>query len=108
MAYESKISFESFSYAIELPYLVTILIKIWSYLLNIIPPFKSTFLLFQNLEIVAKNDTVKQNSSLDCGVDMMSFPMSQEAEDYMSTWGTCSFWMEGVLLTSVGKRIETL
>ena len=25
----------------------------------------------------------------------------------MSTWGTCSFWMEGVLLTSVGKRIET-
>ena len=106
MACESKISFESFSYAIELPYLVTILIKIWSYLLNIIPPFKSTFLLFQDLEIVAKNDTVKQNSSLDCGVDMLSD--SQEAVDYMSTWGTCSFWMEGVLLTSVGKRIETL
>ena len=33
---------------------------------------------------------------------------SQEAADYMSTWGTCSFWMEGVLLTSIGKRIETL
>ena len=106
MAYESKISFESFSYAIELPYLVTILVKIWSYLLNIISSFKSTFLLFQDLEIVAKNDTVRQNSSLDCGVDMMSD--SQEAEDYMSTWGTCSFWMEGVLLTSIGKRIETL
>ena len=91
---------------IELPYSVTILIEIWSYLLNIIPPFKSTFLLFQDLEIVAKNDTVRQNSSLDCGVDMMS--ESQEAADYMSTWGTCSFWMEGVLLTSIGKRIETL
>ena len=106
MAYESKISFESFSYAIELPYLDTILIKMWSYLLNIIPPFKSTFLLFQDLEIVAKNDTVRQNSSLDCGVDMMSG--SQEAADYMSTWGTCSFWMEGVLLTSIGKRIGTI
>ena len=27
---------------------------------------------------------------------------SQEAEDYMSTWGICSFWMEGVLLTTIG------
>jgi len=60
----------------------------------------STLKNHTDLEIVAKNDTVRQNSSLDCGVDMMSD--SQEAEDYMSTWGTCSFWMEGVLLTSIG------
>ena len=60
------------------------------------------FLFFFVIQLAGAMEeiSISKNSSLDCGVDVMSD--SQEAEDYMSTWGICSFWMEGVLLTTIG------
>ena len=33
--------------------------------------------------------------------------MSEEAGNYLYTIGTCSFWMEGVLLTATGMNNKT-
>ena len=38
----------------------------------------------------------------DCGVDMDN---ETAASDYFNKIETCSFWMEGVLLTATGKQV---
>ena len=40
----------------------------------------------------------------DCGVDMDN---ETAASDYFNKIETCSFWMEGVLLTATGKQVVT-
>ena len=42
------------------------------------------------------------NSVIDCGVDMNN---ETAASDYFNKIETCSFWMEGVLLTATGKQV---
>ena len=66
---------------------------------------QSSFFIFQEKSIFDTNMTEIMNSVIDCGVDMNN---ETAASDYFNKIETCSFWMEGVLLTATGMYVACM